>query len=225
MTIHDTPSPTPTTNVLLIGGGSREHALAEKLATSPDLGTLYITHPDNTGLAALGTPVGLPFSHRELYRLVGFCESHAIGMVVIGPEDPLAEGFADRLATPNRIVFGPTAAAARLESDKAWAKELMRSASIPTAEARVFNHYEAARTYVESRIEPPVLKAVGLAKGKGVFVPDTLDEAIASLDELMLKDRFGDAARRILVEERLTGDEVSVLALVEIGRASCRERV
>lgn len=215
MTTRDAPSPSAVTNVLLIGGGSREHALAERLATSTGLGTLYITHRDNPGLAALGTPVNVPVSQRELYRLVGFCESHAIGMVVIGPEDPLAEGFTDRLATANRIVFGPTAAAARLEADKAWAKDLMRSAAIPTAEARIFDHYESARAYVQSRTEAPVLKAAGLAKGKGVFVPDTIDEALAALDELMLKDRFGDAARRILVEERLTGDEVSVLALVD----------
>lgn len=203
------------TNVLLIGGGGREHALAAQLARSPTLGTLYTTHPSNPGIAALATPVDVPVSKREIDRLVRFCDARDIALVVVGPEEPLAQGFADRLTSPARVVLGPTAAGARLEADKAWAKELMRAASIPTAEARIFDHYEAARAYIESRTEPPVLKASGLAAGKGVFVPATPDEALAALDELMLKDRFGDAARQVLVEERLAGPEVSVLALVD----------
>src|SRR5215510_274761 len=127
------PADSSKLNVLLIGGGGREHAIAASLARSPRLGTLFVTHPQNPGLAALGRAVDVPVNIREIYRLVQFCEKNDIGLVVVGPEEPLAEGFADKLATPTRLVFGPTAEGARLEADKAWAKSLMRGASIPTA--------------------------------------------------------------------------------------------
>lgn len=248
-------------NVLLIGGGGREHAIAACLSRSPRLGTLYTTHPQNPGLAALATAIGdVPFSVREAYRLVQFCEKKAIGLVVIGPEEPLAEGLADKLRSETRLVFGPTADGARIEGDKAWAKQLMRSASIPTAEARAFTDVEGARQYIETRIteddalanlylaaskhrdpadrrkvidearrtdrgiaaaysaprpDLPVIKASGLAKGKGVFVPSTLAEAIDALDRIMVRRIFGEAGREVVIEERLEGTEVSVLALVD----------
>src|SRR3954453_22644334 len=117
----------PKINVILMGGGGREHALATKLRLSPRLGDLYTTHPQNPGLAAIAKPVDVPVAIREAYRLVQFCEHKDIGLIVIGPEEPLAEGWADKLAAQTRAVFGPTAAGARLEADKAWAKQLMRS--------------------------------------------------------------------------------------------------
>lgn len=202
-------------NVLLMGGGGREHALADRLARSPRLGRLWITHGQNPGLAALGRVADVPVSIREAYRLVQFCDHHAIGLVVIGPEEPLAEGFADKLRAPNRRVFGPGADGARLEADKAWAKQLMRSASIPTAEARVFSDPDAARTYLRSREHPPVIKASGLARGKGVIVPETIEEGLAAIDRIMVRREFADAGREVLIEERLKGPEVSVLALVD----------
>ncbi len=204
-----------TVNVLLMGGGGREHAIAWRLAQSARLGKLWVTHPQNPGLAAIGKPVDVPVSIREAYRLVQFCDHQSIGLVVIGPEEPLAEGFADKLRAPERLVFGPGAEGARLEADKAWAKQLMRGASIPTADSRTFTDVGAARAYIKTRDVTPVIKAAGLAKGKGVFVPDDLAGAYEALDQIMVRRVFGDAGRQVVVEERLEGPEVSVLALVD----------
>ncbi len=206
---------TESVNVLLIGGGGREHAIAAHLARSPRLGRLWITHPQNPALAALGRTADVPVNIREAYRLVQFCDHHAIGLVVIGPEEPLAEGFADKLRSPARLVFGPGADGARLEADKVWSKQLLRAAAIPTAEARTFSDAESARAYLRSREHAPVIKAAGLCKGKGVIVPDTIDEALAAVDRIMVQRAFGDAGREVVVEERLKGPEVSVLALVD----------
>lgn len=247
-------------NVLLVGGGGREHAMAVALKKSARLGALYTTHPENPGLAALALPVGVPVSAREIYRLHQFMEKKGINLVVIGPEDPLAEGFADKLASPSCLVFGPTMEGAQLEADKAWCKQLLRSASVPTAEGRVFGDAEAAKAYMESRCHDdpliaglltraeeyqdpqerrkfierevwhkmelakayekpraglPVIKATGLAKGKGVVVPSTLIEALKAIDEMMVRRVFGDAGKKVLIEERLTGKEVSVLAITD----------
>jgi len=202
-------------NVLLIGAGGREHALALALHASPSLGRLYVTDAQHPGLAHLGTPVDVPVSAREAYRLVQFCEAHDVTLVVIGPEDPLAEGLADKLRAPDRAVFGPDAAGARLEADKAWAKQLLRAAAVPTAESRTFQHAEAAHDYIDTRREPPVVKAAGLAKGKGVVVADTLEEAHEAVDRMLTHHAFGDAGTTVLIEERLSGPEVSVLAITD----------
>ncbi|MDX2147711.1 MAG: phosphoribosylamine--glycine ligase [Planctomycetota bacterium] len=221
--------PPDRVNVLLVGGGGREHALAMKLAASPRLGTLWTTHPENPGIAAVAQPVDVPVHIREIYRLQQFCDRNRVGLVVIGPEEPLAEGFADKLALDGvlpsgepaplgqgrRLVFGPTAEAARLESDKAWAKQLMRSASIPTAEARTFTDPENAKNFLRTRDTPHVIKASGLAKGKGVVVPDTVAQALAAIDEIMIKRVFGEAGRTVVIEERLSGPELSVLAITD----------
>jgi len=204
-----------TINVLLIGGGGREHALAHAIARSPRLGKLWVTHANNPGLRALGSPVDVPVDIREIYRLEQFCDHNDIGLVVIGPEDPLAEGFADALASPNRLVFGPSKAAAKLEADKAWAKHIMRAASIPTAESRVFDDADSAVAYIQTRNEPPVVKAAGLAKGKGVFVCESNAEAIDAVDQIMRQRVFGDAGKSVIIEERLAGPECSMLALVD----------
>jgi phosphoribosylamine--glycine ligase len=202
-------------NVLLIGGGGREHALAWRIAQSPRLGRLWITHPQNPGLAALGTPCDAPLDLANPFRLERFCVHQKIDLVIIGPEDPLAAGLADALRGDRTAVFGPGAAGARLEADKAWAKQVMRAASIPTAESRTFTDPAAAVAYLESRETPQVVKAAGLAKGKGVIVPDSLGEAIAAVDRIMVRRDFGDAGATVVVEERLDGPEASVLALVD----------
>ncbi|MFO0836821.1 MAG: phosphoribosylamine--glycine ligase [Phycisphaerales bacterium] len=202
-------------NILLVGGGGREHAIATAISRSPRVGDLWLTHPENPGLAKLGRGVDVPVSAREIYRLQQFCDHKKVGLVVVGPEEPLAEGFADKLASPTRVVFGPIAEAARLEADKAWAKQVMRSASIPTADSRTFNDFSAAKSYVETREEAPVIKAAGLAKGKGVIVAATKEEAIVALERIMVQKVFGDAGRTVVVEERLEGPEVSVLAIVD----------
>lgn len=201
--------------MLLMGGGGREHALAVKLRQSPRLGDFYTTHAENPGLAALCTPVEVPVNIREAYRLQQFIAKKDVGLVVIGPEDPLAEGFADKLASEQTLVFGPTREAAQLESDKSFAKQIMRAASVPTAEARTFTDPEAALNYVRSREHAPVVKAAGLAKGKGVVVPATVEEAAAAVERMMVAREFGDAGRKVVIEERLEGVEVSVLALVD----------
>ena len=202
-------------NVLLIGGGSREHALAWAMARSARLGRLYVTHPQNPGLAALGRPIDVPFTIGELYRLEQFCDAHEIGLVVIGPEGPLAEGFADRLSTPTRKVFGPSQGAARLESDKAWCKTFLHEAHVPTADGRSFTDYESAIAYVQSRNEPPVIKASGLAAGKGVIVPETIAQACDAVKMMMVDRAFGKAGEKVVIEERLTGREVSVFAITD----------
>jgi phosphoribosylamine--glycine ligase len=203
------------TNVLLVGGGGREHALAWRLSQSPRLGKLWVTDPQNPGLAALGTGIDVPVDFRQPFRLQRFCDKNNIGLVVIGPEEPLCLGLADSLAAPGRVVFGPSAAAARLEGDKAWCKQLVRNASVPMAEGRAFSDYSAAKNYVETREDPPVIKASGLAKGKGVVVPATMAEALEALERIMVKLEFGEAGRTVVIEERLEGAEASVLSLVD----------
>lgn len=202
-------------NVLLVGGGGREHALGWRIAQSPHLATLYATHTDNPGLASIAKPCEAPTDAREQWRLVKWCAQHKIDLVVIGPEAPLAEGLADALAKEGRAVFGVGKAAAQIESNKAWAKQLMRSSSVPTGEARIFSNYEQAVQYLQSREEMPVIKASGLAAGKGVILPDTLDEAVEALGQIMKQRIFGSAGETVVIEERLSGPEVSVFALVD----------
>ena len=202
-------------NVLLIGGGGREHALALAISRSPRLGRLFTSHPENPGLAALAKPVDCPVSGAEMYRLVQFCDRNEIGLVVVGPEEPLALGFADTLATEKRLVFGPGAEGARLESDKAWARQLLRGASVPMGEGRAFSDAQAAIGYILSRPQPPVVKATGLAKGKGVVVASSTAEACDAVKRIMVDRVFGEAGRTVVLEERLTGREVSVLAITD----------
>jgi len=204
-------------NVLVIGAGGREHALGWKLAESPSCGRIYFA-PGNAGTANVGENVDLPVSPvntKNADAIDWFCRENGVGMVVIGPEDPLNDGLADRLERPGRLVFGPGAEAARLEGDKAWAKELMRGASIPTAEAKVFKQAEAALAWVHDREPPVVVKAAGLAKGKGVVVCDSTREAEAAVRAIMVDRVYGAAGDRVVIEEKLAGQEVSVLALVD----------
>jgi len=210
------PRPCPErVNVLLVGGGGREHALAWKLAQSPRLGDVWLTDAANAGLATLGRPVDVPFDFAHPFRLARWLDDRDVQLVVIGPEAPLAAGVADALASPKRYVFGPTKSAARIEADKAFAKKLMRSAAIPTAEARIFSDADSAKEYVASRETGVVVKAAGLAAGKGVVVCDDQQEGLAAIERIMGEKAFGDAGRTIVVEERLAGQELSVLALCD----------
>ncbi|MFT3685255.1 MAG: phosphoribosylamine--glycine ligase [Phycisphaerales bacterium] len=216
-------------NVLLVGGGGREHALAWKLKQSARCGTLFAT-PDgmsNPGIAALAKAVDFPWDLKDPFRIQRWCVTNKIGLAVIGPEEPLCLGLADILrgeesgvvgsglggAVP--AVFGPSKQAAQLEGDKSFCKDVLRQASVPTAEGRAFTDYEQARAFLDSRTEAQVIKACGLAKGKGVFVPASQAEAMEALDRVMLKKEFGDAGKKVLIEERLKGREVSVFALVD----------
>src|SRR4051794_19597399 len=198
-------------NVLVIGKGGREHALVWKLKQSARAGRVFCA-PGNAGTSADGA-VNVPIDPSETDRLARFCAKEEIGMVVIGPEDPLAAGLADYLRGKGLKVFGPSKEAARVEASKVFAKELMRHADVPTAEFRVFDHPEPARTYIETRDYPVVVKADGLAAGKGVIVCKDTAEALKAVERVMVRDEFGPAAgRRIVVEKRLDGEELSVLA-------------
>ncbi len=204
-----------TCNVLLIGGGGREHALAWKLKQSPRLGKLWLTDPGNGGLARLGQPCPVKMDMSNVFQMTRWCDKNDIDLVVVGPEAPLAAGIADALRTDRRMVFGPGKDAAQLEADKAYAKQIMRQAAVPTAESKSFADAESAMQYIEWRDGPCVVKATGLAAGKGVSVCETVEEAKQAVNAMLVDQQFGDAGEKILIEEKLSGQEVSVLALVD----------
>ncbi|MEI7834782.1 MAG: phosphoribosylamine--glycine ligase [Planctomycetota bacterium] len=198
--------------ILLVGNGGREHALAWKMRQSELCEELYIA-PGNPGTAQEGENVALDPANQE--AIVAFAKENGVGLVVIGPEEPLAAGLGDAVRKAGILCFGPTAAGAKIEADKAYAKELMRSAAVPTAEARIFTNISAAKEYVLSREHGVVVKAAGLAKGKGVVVCKEPFEAIKPLEEMMEKMVFGPAGKTVLIEEKLNGPEVTVLALCD----------
>ena len=198
--------------VLVIGGGGREHALAWKLADSPHVTDLWCL-PGNPGTAQLAENVAIDVG--DFRAIEKFVRHTGIQFVVIGPEDPLAAGLADRMVAAGVKVFGPSQQAAQIEADKWFAKELMRHQAIPTAEARSFSDADAADEFVKTRDEPCVVKAAGLAKGKGVTVCHSPAEALAAIDRIMRKNEFGDAGARVVIEEMLSGPECSVMAIVD----------
>lgn len=199
-------------NILLIGSGGREHALAWKIKQSPLCGRLIIA-PGNPGMAGLGEL--LPLSVTDIPGIIKTAKENNVGLVVVGPEDPLAMGLVDELEKAGIKAFGPSRAGAQLEADKAFSKKMMRDASIPTAEGRTFTNMTSAISFVETRTEPLVVKASGLAKGKGVIVCSDPVEALDAVRNIMEKKAFGDAGKTIIIEERLEGPEVSLLAFVD----------
>jgi len=203
-----------TLNVLLLGTGGREHALAWRLKKSRRLGTLWVQPDANAGLLEIGRACPEPID--DIFRLCRWCEREEIGLVVIGPEGPLAADYATKLSdAPRRVVFGPSKAAAQLEWDKAFAKQVMRAASVPTGESRTFTDADQALAYVATRVDGCVVKATGLCAGKGVVVCQTVEEARKAVEDCLVRKVFGDAGATILVEELLSGPEVSVLALCD----------
>jgi phosphoribosylamine--glycine ligase len=195
-------------NVLIVGLGGREHALAWKLAQSPLLERLLIA-PGNPGTALVGH--NLPVDADATSLLVDVAQRERAGLVVIGPEAPLEAGLADELIAAGIAVFGPTAAAARIESSKIFAKQLMQQAGIPCPEAHAFDDAAAAVAFARASGVPWVVKADGLAAGKGVVVADDVEATVAGIRQVMATR----AGRRILLEQRITGEEVSVLALCD----------
>lgn len=199
--------------VLVVGSGGREHALTWKIAKSPEVGAV-LAAPGSDAIAGSATcfpQVGVTDSA----GLIELSRAEKVGLVVIGPEQPLAAGVADRLREAGVDVFGPSAAAARLESSKSFAKHFMARHGIPTAGFREFSELEAARSYVRELDRPCVVKADGLAAGKGVSVCDTPVQAERALDEIMGRRRFGDAGATVVVEERLEGQELSYYAITD----------
>ena len=198
--------------ILLVGGGGREDALAWKMSQSKLCQKLWAA-PGNPGIARHGECVDIKSD--DIPGIVKFAKANKPDLVVIGPEDPLALGMADALRKEGFRVFGPSAEAARIESDKAYSKNLMRAASVPTAEARVFTDLKSAKDYVLSRDHGVAVKAAGLAKGKGVVVCPEPYQAVKPLEEMMEKKVFGAAGNVVLIEEMLIGPEATVLAFCD----------
>ncbi len=200
-------------DVLVVGSGGREHALARALAASAGCGTVWVS-PGNGGTDGTDRIRNLAAES----DVVAQASRLGVGLVVVGPEAPLADGLADRLGQAGIPCFGPRADAARIEASKAWSKAFMDRHGIPTARWRAFRDFDEAREWVQAVDFPVVVKASGLAAGKGVLLPDTKDEAIEALSQVLRERAFGDAGTVAIVEERLTGPEASVLAFCDGAR-------
>lgn len=198
--------------ILIVGGGGREHAIAWKLAKSPKVEKLYCA-PGNTGIAEVAECVNIGVM--EFDKLVAFAKEHEIDLTVVAPDDPLAAGAVDAFEAAGLRAFGPRANAAILEGSKAFSKDLMKKYGIPTAAYETFNDPEKALAYLETAKMPIVLKADGLALGKGVLICKDLEEAKAGVKTLMMDKQFGSAGDEIVIEEFMTGREVSVLSFVD----------
>ena len=198
--------------ILVIGSGGREHALTWKLRQSPHAERIFCA-PGNAGTGEIAENVAIPAT--DLDGLARFAKENRIDLTVVGPDDPLAAGIIDLFASEKLRAFGPTKAAARIEASKIFAKELMRTQQIPTAEARTFSDSSEALRYCERTRFPVVIKADGLALGKGVIITADVATAQSTIDEMMNQHRFGDAGRRIVIEEFLRGTECSLHALVD----------
>jgi len=201
-------------NVLIVGGGGREHAIAYALAKSPEVGKLYCV-PGNAGIASLAECHG-EIKATDIDGVIGFVRSHPdIYMTVVAPDDPLAAGMVDRLEKEGMRAFGPRAAAARLEASKSFAKDFMKKYNIPTAEYETFSDYAAAEEYLGKCGYPVVVKADGLALGKGVLICEDRAAAEAALKEIMLDKAFGSAGNTVVIERFLRGFECSALAFCD----------
>ncbi|MDH5590512.1 MAG: phosphoribosylamine--glycine ligase, partial [Gemmatimonadota bacterium] len=198
--------------ILLVGNGGREHALLWKLGRDDPSAAFFATRP-NGGMAPLVSPVDL--SPDDVDGLVEWAAEHAIDLAVVGPEAPLAEGIVDRFRAAGIPIFGPTAAAARIESSKAYAKDLMARAGVPTAEYRTFTDLSSAEAYVREQGAPIVVKASGLAAGKGAVVCPTMDEAVSAVRAMLSGHEFGSAGDEVVVEEFMEGEELSVFAVAD----------
>ena len=198
--------------ILVVGGGGREHTIVWKLRQSPIAKELYCA-PGNGGIADMA--ICVPIQATDISGIVEYAKHEQFDLVVVAPDDPLYLGLVDALQKEGLRAFGPTADGARLEGSKVYAKMLMKKHGIPTADYEVFSDYSAACIYVETCPLPTVVKADGLALGKGVVICKTKDEAKAALNSIMVKRIFGDAGSRVIVEEFIEGPEVSVLAFCD----------
>jgi phosphoribosylamine--glycine ligase len=199
-------------NILVIGSGGREHALCWKIKQSPETDELYCA-AGNGGTSQIATNVDLDVADHESVK--NFCKEKNIGLVVVGPEAPLAQGITDALESAGISVFGASRAASQLESSKIFAKELMGRCNVPTAAFRMFDNIEEAEKYIRSIGAPVVVKADGLAAGKGVIVSSTEEEAIEAARSMLVDKKFGSAGSKIIVEECLEGEEASILVITD----------
>ncbi len=198
--------------ILVVGSGGREHALAWKLSRSPRVSALYCA-PGNAGIEQLARCIPIPAT--DIAALKRFVLSEGIDLTVVGPEAPLALGLVNEFRKAKLKVFGPTQGAAQIEASKAFAKELMRRHRIPTPQARTFDRLDQARAYIEKHPVPLVVKADGLAQGKGVIVAASVEEAWQALSALMDQQTLGEAGQRVVIEEFLDGEELTVMAFTD----------
>ncbi len=202
--------------ILIVGNGGREHALLWKLRRDAPSAEFFATSP-NAGMRPFCTPVEI--APGDVEALSGWAAANRIDLTVVGPEAPLAVGIVDRFGSRGLPVFGPTKAAARIEASKAYAKELMRNAGVPTADHRTFSNYAAAEAYVRERGAPIVVKASGLAAGKGAIVCGTVEEAVSAIRSMLSDLSFGEAGRQVVIEDCLQGEELSIFAVCDGERA------
>ena len=198
--------------VLIIGSGGREHALAWKLKASPKIEKIFIA-PGNAGTALVGENVGIQTS--ELEKLIDFAKKEKITLTVVGPDDALANGIVDAFQNQGLKIWGPSQKAAQVETSKSFGKELMARQKIPTADFKVFTEYQEARAYLKEKTAPIVIKASGLALGKGVAVCQNIAEAEKFLKEVMVEKIFGQAGQQVVIEEYLEGPEISIHAFCD----------
>ncbi len=198
--------------VLVVGGGGREHALVWKIAQSPKVSKVYCA-PGNAGICEQATLV--PIQTNDLNGLLEFALKEKIDLTVVGPEDPLTQGIVDLFESRSLLIFGSNKKAAEIEGSKAFAKEMMKKYHIPTASYEIFDNRNEAVKYIRKQGAPIVVKADGLAAGKGVIVCKTIEEAVQSVDKIMAEKIFGNAGNRVVVEECLVGEEASYIAFTD----------
>ena len=203
-----------TNKVLVVGGGGREHALSWKLAQSKHVDTVFVA-PGNPGTSNEAKIVNIEVKATEIEQLIHFAKNESIDLVVVGPEDPLVAGIVDEFTKIDIKCFGPTAKAAQLEGSKAFAKRFMQKYRIPTAAYQSFSDPHSAKEYLKNSVYPMVIKADGLAAGKGVFIVENFAMAEKSIDEMMTDQKFGDAGETLVIEEFLKGEEASFIAMVD----------
>ena len=201
-------------NVLIIGSGGREHALAWKAAQSPQVTTVFVA-PGNAGTAQEPKVANVPINAEDIAGLLAFAKANCIELTIVGPEAPLAAGIVDQFRQAQLACFGPTQAAAQLEASKKFAKDFLRKHAIPTADYQTFTQTAEAHAYIDTQRFPLVIKADGLAAGKGVIIATQADEAHAAVDELLTHARYGRAGQQIVIEEFLVGEEVSFIVMVD----------
>ncbi len=198
--------------VLIVGSGGREHAIAWKVAQSPKVKKVYAI-PGNPGMAKVGECVDI--KPAEIEKLADFAEREGIDLTIVGPEAPLVAGIVNEFEKRGLRIFGPSKEAARLEGSKAFSKEMMKRFNVPTAEFEVFEDPEKAKEYIRKKGAPIVVKADGLAAGKGVVVAKTVEEALEAIEKIMVKRVFGDAGKKVVIEECLVGEEASYLVVTD----------
>ncbi len=202
----------PKTDILIVGSGAREHALAWKLSQSKRVGTIYVA-PGNAGTETFCVNVDIPAI--SIADLAQFASTKSVGLTIVGPEEPLALGIVDQFKRSGLRIFGPTKAAAKIESSKVYAKKLMHEAGIPTAAYRSFTDHQQARAYASAGKLPVVVKTNGLTAGTGVFVCDTAEQAAQAIDALMVQKIYGDAGSEVVIEEFIIGEEISIHAATD----------